>query len=149
MFENSTASIEDTATNQLSSVADRYPEASCPAQPGDVIFFHGNILHRSFENRGVTARRAFVGHYCDARSFVPWHFGEEWEGMNEGISANEHHILCRGDTHLAFGQSRFGTPCAAMEQRKPRMAGPLVAMPMGSKDGVTMGAVDVTRRDEH
>jgi phytanoyl-CoA hydroxylase len=145
VFDVSTASIEDVHVNQLSSVAERYEEISCPAKPGDVVFFKGNVLHRSFENRGTTPRRAFVGHYCDARSFVPWHFGEEWNGMNLGKSANEFHTLGRGDTHLAFARPRFGTPCAALEGRTPRLAGSHVAMPMGSKEGMTIQKVDVTR----
>jgi hypothetical protein len=147
VFDNSTASIEDVEANQLASVAIRYQEVSCPAKPGDVVFFHGNILHRSFENKGTTPRRAFVGHFCDARSFVPWHFGEEWEGMDEGRPANEYHILARGDTQLAFAKPRFGTPCAALEERKPRMAGSRVAMPMGSKGGMAIQQVDVTQID--
>ncbi|OAL30008.1 hypothetical protein AYO22_01914 [Fonsecaea multimorphosa] len=125
IFDNSTASIEDVETNQLASVAIRYQEESCPAKPGDVVFFRGNILHRSFENKGATPRRAL------------------WDiSVMQGALSH-----ARGDTQLAFAKPRFGTPCAALEERKPRIAGSLVAMPMGSKSGMVIQQVDVTQRD--
>ncbi|CAH0034529.1 unnamed protein product [Clonostachys rhizophaga] len=107
VFDNDTASNEDTAVNQLTAVADRYLEVACPANPGDVIFFHGNILHRSHANRSTRPRRAFAGHYCDARSYVPWNVGEKWEGMSEGQAANQYYILARGDSHLPFATALF------------------------------------------
>ncbi len=81
---------------------------------GDVIFFNGHILHRSKDN--VTKdrfRRAFVGHYCNARSFTQW-------GRDEAVPTDSHggtnasHILARGHTHLDFAVPKFGTPCAAL-----------------------------------
>jgi phytanoyl-CoA hydroxylase len=143
VFDNHTASNEDTAVNQLTSVADRYPEVACPAQPGDVIFFHGNILHRSHPNRSTTPRRAFAGHYCDARSFVPWNLGEPWDGMEEERAANQYHVLARGGTHLEFARPRFGTPCAALAERVLRIAGKQVDMPMVDGDKVGMGSLKV------
>jgi phytanoyl-CoA hydroxylase len=143
VFDNDTASNEDTAVNQLTSVADKYPEVACPANPGDVIFFHGNILHRSHANRSTRPRRAFAGHYCDARSFVPWNVGEKWEGMSEGQAANQYHILARGDSHLPFATALFGTPCAALEERVPRFAGAQVDMPMADGNQLGKGAVQV------
>lgn len=142
VFENTTSSIEDVKRNQLAQVAERYPEVSCPASPGDVVFFHGNILHRSHDNKASVPRRAFANHYCDARSFVPWNAGFPWEGMNEGQAANGHHILARGDSHLAFADPKFGTPCAAIEERKPRVNGSLVSMPMGDNGQMTVREVD-------
>lgn len=39
---------------------------------GDVWFFEGHILHRSYPNRTSDRwRRVFVNHYCNARSWVP------------------------------------------------------------------------------
>ena len=140
-FDNTTASHDNESTNQLAKVAERYREIACPAEPGDVVFFHGNVFHRSHPNRSTIPRRAFVGHYCDARSFVPWNIGEDWEGMEEGKSANRYHILARGDSHLQFAQPRFGTPCAAAEPRKLRLSKGGVAMPMGSEEGMGVGMV--------
>ena len=133
--------------NQLRDVAERYKEIPCPAQPGDVIFFHGNVLHRSHANVGKTPRRAFAGHYCDARSFVAWNIGQSWDGMAEGRPANKYHILARGDTHMPFAKPNFGTPCAALEDRKPRIAGTIIDMPMGNAKGeMGMGKVQVADR---
>ena len=60
-------------------------------------------------NRSDRSRRAFVGHYCNARSWVPWNHGQPFEGA----AANDQHILARGTTHLSYAQPLFGTPCAA------------------------------------
>ncbi|MFI5358212.1 MAG: phytanoyl-CoA dioxygenase family protein, partial [Opitutales bacterium] len=112
--------IDDTR-NDLSAVADRYPQLLVPAQPGDVVFFGGHILHRS--KRNVTTdrfRRSFVSHYCNARSFTQW--GAGWEPNDDAhskfdpvtLQSNGSHILARGDTHLPYARPRFGTPCAAL-----------------------------------
>jgi phytanoyl-CoA hydroxylase len=143
VFDNETASNEDTTVNQLATVANRYREVACPANPGDVIFFHGNILHRSHANRSMRPRRAFAGHYCDARSFVPWNVGEKWEGMDEGRPANQYHILARGNSYMQFAKPVFGTPCAALEERVPRLIGGRVEMPMANGDQLGKGSVQV------
>jgi ectoine hydroxylase-related dioxygenase (phytanoyl-CoA dioxygenase family) len=75
-------------------------------EPGDVAFFTGRTLHRSHANRSATRpRRSFVGHYCNARSFVPW----DDEALPPGASANHRHILARGATHMPYALPRFGT----------------------------------------
>jgi phytanoyl-CoA hydroxylase len=143
VFDNHTASFEDPAANQLAAVAKQYQEVACPANPGDVIFFQGNVLHRSHPNTGTTPRRAFAGHYCDARGFVPWNTGEKWDGMDEGRPANQYHLLARGDTHMPFATPSFGTPCAALEERTPRLAGLHVEMPMADSGKLSSGPVKV------
>jgi phytanoyl-CoA hydroxylase len=83
----------DEARNDLARVAAKYPGREVPAvlEPGDAVFFGGRVLHRSHANRSATrSRRAFVGHYCNARSYVPWEGG------------NGAHILARGSTHLPY-----------------------------------------------
>ncbi|KAJ5113631.1 Phytanoyl-CoA dioxygenase peroxisomal [Penicillium angulare] len=145
VFDNYTASEDDTNINQLAAIADRYPEVACPAKPGDVIFFHGNILHRSHANISDTPRRAFAGHYCDARSFVPWNTGDAWEGMEQGKGANRYHVLARGDTNLEFAFPIFGTPSAAIETRKPRLVGCLIDMPLAGNGEMGMGSIKVMR----
>ncbi len=101
----------DTEKNTLSQIAAKYPgtEVKVEAEPGDMVFFGGHILHRSHANRADYSRRAFVSHYCNARSRVPWNHGYPYEGDD----ANAHHILARGTTHLAYAQPKFGTLCAA------------------------------------
>jgi phytanoyl-CoA hydroxylase len=124
------ASHTDEQVNGLTRVAQRYAgrEVKVVAEPGDVVFFGGHVVHRSHANRSARPRRAFVGHYCNARSWVPWNHGDPFEGE----AANHLHILACGTTHLPFAQPRFGTPCAANGGRVspiPRGAVPSSMMP--------------------
>ena len=108
------ASHPDEQVNTLARFALDYGnEVKIAAQPGDVIFFGGHIFHRSHQNTSQRSRRAFVSHYCNARSRVPWNHGIPYEGEHEGAAANQEHILARGATHLPYAQPKFGTPCAA------------------------------------
>jgi phytanoyl-CoA hydroxylase len=127
----------DDEQNTLSAVARKYEWVPVPVEPGDVVFFHGHLFHRSHPNRSASRwRRAFVSHYCNARSWVPWNHG----GPYEGDCANDLHILARGMTHLPYAKPRYGTPCAALDpptvidQHAP-------ARMMGGKDGAMMSAV--------
>jgi hypothetical protein len=118
------ASANDEAENGLAPVAAKYPgkEISVVADPGDVVFFHGHLLHRSFTNSSRTRyRRAFVSHYCNARSWVPWNHGMPFEGP----AANYQHILARGNSHLPYALPKFGTPCDALDP-KPTALGSLL-----------------------
>ena len=96
----------DESRNGLLPVAARYEGRERPAvlEPGNAVFFHGHALHRSHANRSTTRwRRAFVGHYCNARSYVPW----DDEPLAEGEIGNARHILARGSTHLPHALPRF------------------------------------------
>ncbi len=129
------ASSMDESANGLKRVVKKYAgqEAAALAEPGDVVFFGGHIVHWSYNNESDMPRRAYVGHYCNARSFVPWNAGEAFEGE----SGNYLHILARGSTHLPYAQPQFGTPCAA---NAPRPVGEAnEARPksiMGMEDGL-------------
>lgn len=106
------ASNTNESVNGLTRVAHKYEgrEVKAEVDPGDVIFFGGHIIHRSHTNNSKDRmRRSFVGHYCNARSWVPWNHGFPYEGE----AANYQHILARGNTHLPYAQPLFGTPCAA------------------------------------
>ena len=97
----------DESRNGLTPVAARYAGRERPAvlEPGDAVFFGGHVLHRSHANRSATrSRRAFVAHYCSARSCVPW----DDEPLEDGLGANDRHILARGSTHLPYATPRFG-----------------------------------------
>jgi len=109
------ASATDEAVNGLMPVAVKYGgEVPVEAAPGDVVFFHGHLLHRSHANQSKSRlRRAFVSHYCNARSWVPWNHGMPFEGS----TANQEHILARGNSHLPFALPRFGTPCDALDPK--------------------------------
>jgi phytanoyl-CoA hydroxylase len=110
----------DEEVNTLSRIAAKYTGKEKPAvaNPGDVVFFAGHILHRSHTNVSKDRfRRALVGHYANARSFTMW--GQR--GSKE--MSNHLHILARGWTHLPFGVPRFGTPCAANQPRPTSLDG--------------------------
>jgi ectoine hydroxylase-related dioxygenase (phytanoyl-CoA dioxygenase family) len=98
----------DETRNGLLRVAARYPgrEVAAILDPGDAVFFGGHVLHRSHANRSRTrSRRAFVAHYCNARSRVPW----DHQPLAPGETGNERHILARGNTHLPYARPRFTT----------------------------------------
>lgn len=125
------ASDEDNERNTLSHIAAKYPrEVRVEAEPGDVVFFGGHVLHRSQRNRASYPRRSFVAHYCNARSHVPWNHGMPYEGD----AGNYLHILARGTTHLPYAQPKFGTPCAATQPPATSTAAPMGMM--GSDDGM-------------
>lgn len=140
----------EDSENDLSSVADRYPQLLVSAKAGDVVFFGGHILHRSKKNFSLDRlRRSFVGHYCNARSFTQWGFDDtvpvELAIDSQTGMTNGSHILARGDTHLPFALPKFGTRCAALlspEERKT--ASELTMAVMGDMES---GLMDVTERD--
>jgi phytanoyl-CoA hydroxylase len=120
----------DDRRNQLAPIADRYAHVLVPAKAGDVVFFGGHVLHRSKPNGSPDRfRRAFVSHYCSARSFTDWgldaSFGDPATSgcLDPATGAtNGSHILARGDTHLPFARPRFATPCAATRTKAERIA---------------------------
>ena len=75
---------------------DESREVPAIAKAGDVIFFHGHLIHRSKQNRSTDRfRRAYVCHYANARSYTEWGGG------------SQNHILARGATHLPFAKACF------------------------------------------
>lgn len=141
----------DDTENELAPIADRYPQVLVTARPGDVVFFGGHVLHRSKAN--ITPdkfRRAFVSHYCNARSFTQW--GADSAQFDDVYASptvdpvtkmtNGSHILARGDTHLPFAQPRFGSFCAAILTPDARRAeAEFVSAMMGSMESGLMGAM--------
>jgi ectoine hydroxylase-related dioxygenase (phytanoyl-CoA dioxygenase family) len=148
----------DDSQNSLSKIADRYPQLLVSASAGDVVFFAGHVLHRSKQNWTTDRfRRAFVSHYCNARSFTQWGAdanAPEHEGVPPIDPAtgmtNGSHILARGDTHLPFALPRFGTPCAALltpaERRAQREH---AATMMGDMDSGMMSEAEADPTMEH
>jgi ectoine hydroxylase-related dioxygenase (phytanoyl-CoA dioxygenase family) len=156
------AGVSDTddEKNDLSKVADRYPQVLVPAKAGDVVFFGGHVLHRSKRNFTTdVTRRSFVSHYCNARSFTQW--GADSPSGDPHASptvdpatkmTNGSHILARGDTHLPFALPKFGTPCAALlspEQRRAQSE--FAAAMMGDMDSGMMDEMptDPYAEDDH
>ncbi|MBC8104097.1 MAG: phytanoyl-CoA dioxygenase family protein [Cytophagales bacterium] len=145
--------------NDLAPIADRFPQVLVAAQPGDVVFFGGHVLHRSKANiTPGSFRRAFVSHYCNARSFTQWgadpDIAESTALSVDPVTrmTNGSHILARGDTHLPFAQPRFGTFCAAMLSPDARRAeAEFAAAMMGSQESGLMGVMptDPYVADDH
>ena len=80
---------------ELAGVDDEQ-ETMATVRAGDIIFFHGHLIHRSRQNRTSDRfRRAYVCHYANARSYTEWGGG------------NQNHILARGTTHLPHATARF------------------------------------------
>jgi phytanoyl-CoA hydroxylase len=152
------ASDPDDESNDLSKIAERYPQLLAPLEAGDVVFFGGHVLHRSKQNFTTDRlRRAFVGHYCNARSFTQWGANHDDEDPHTAPSVdpetsmtNGSHILARGDTHLPFAKPTFGTPCAALlpaEER--RKESEYAAAMMADMDSDDMGAEPADPEVEH
>lgn len=134
------ASHTDESKNGLTRIARKYEGSEVPAvvNAGDVVFFGGHILHRSHRNNSATrSRRAFVTHYCNARSHVPWNYS----GVKEGDIGNRYHVLARGASHLPYAQPKFGTLCAANqpEEQRKRRSKP-ASMMGGSSDIIALAA---------
>ena len=111
--------------NDLANVASKYDQVLGSVKAGDVVFFNGHVLHRSKQNWSTDRfRRAFVGHFCNARSYTVWGADQDADGNPikdpETGGTNASHILARGDTHLPFAKPRFGTPCAALLSKEQR-----------------------------
>jgi phytanoyl-CoA hydroxylase len=119
------SNIDEDPSNGLRPMTSGYEEIPVQLEPGDVAFFGGHVLHRSLSNKSDSrTRKAFVSHYCNARSFTTWGGG------------NGAHILARGNTHLEFAQPRFGTPCAAIDPQ-PSLSdrGAVPTMMMATPEG--------------
>ena len=74
---------DQTDPDEFDSSAESYGfdesgEEAIEAKAGDVVFFNGYLLHRSFKNRSSAYRRVLVNHYMNAWSRLPWrpHEGE-------------------------------------------------------------------------
>jgi ectoine hydroxylase-related dioxygenase (phytanoyl-CoA dioxygenase family) len=65
---------------------------------GDVVFFNGYLLHRSFRNRSSGFRRALVNHYMRAESLLPW----AWDGRLGAIQDNRDIIMVAGEDPYAW-----------------------------------------------
>ncbi len=106
------ASVTDESVNGLTRIVKgSYAEAAVPLElePGDVAFFGGHIIHWSHTNQSSIPRRAYVGHYCNARSFVPWNHGDPYEGDSgdedrhlDWRPTDEGRVLLHGHVHSTW-----------------------------------------------
>jgi len=151
-------SNDDDEKNDLTRIAGRYPQVLVPAKAGDVVFFHGHVLHRSKINFSANRfRRSFVSHYCNARSFTQWGADGGFDDVHAAHCVdpitkmtNGSHILARGDTHLLYAPPRFGTSCSALlspEQR--RQESEYVPAMMGDMDSGMMAMTPTDPDADH
>ena len=152
------ASNPNDAENDLAPIADRHPQLLVAANAGDVVFFGGHVLHRSKANFTTDRfRRAFVGHYCNARSFTQWGADHAPDNPHAATAidpvtkmTNGSHILARGDTHLPFAAPRFGTPCAALLPPAERQKeSEFAAAMMGDMESGLMGSTAADPNADH
>lgn len=116
--------------NHLSKVAAKYGDAiPVELEAGDVLFFHSHLLHRSYRNESKDRmRQAYVCHYSNARSWVPWNHGADYEGED----ANSQHILALGRSHLPYTKPKFSRPVKLSSPKRNLDSGTMsVAMPSG------------------
>ena len=85
--------LETCLQADLDAAAGR--EILATAARGDVMFFHGHLLHASRRNNSHQTRRAFVCHYSNARSKTEWGGG------------HSNHILARGSSDFVFSTPKF------------------------------------------
>ena len=142
--------------NDLAKIADKYSQVLVSAKAGDVVFFGGHVLHRSKQNWSKDRyRRAFVSHYCNARSFTQWGIDPDIpQSAAESVDpltgmTNGSHILARGDSHLPFARPRFGTPCAALLSAEERKKNEYVAASMGDMGSGMMGTQPTNPNADH
>ena len=75
--------------------------------PGDVLFFQGNVIHGSFPNTSANRfRRALIGHYI--------------AGEAEKVAPYYHPILRMDGSEVTLGMSDHGGPCGVWRERKGR-----------------------------
>lgn len=73
-------------------------------QPGDVLFFNGQLIHGSFPNVSETRfRRSLIGHYI---------VGEATQ-----VAKHFHPVLRMDGTEVVLGVSEGGGPCGTWVER--------------------------------
>ena len=65
---------------------------------GDVVFFNGYLLHRSFPNHSGGFRRAIANHYMSAESMLPW----DWDGRLQPTTDMRDIVMVCGTDPYAY-----------------------------------------------
>ena len=92
----------DVEINTLAQVALRYDEEEVPihAEAGRCsLLWRACLPSLTFATDSNRPRRAFVSHYCNARSRIAWDHGSNrahYEGADANGATNHRHILARG-----------------------------------------------------
>ncbi len=92
------ADLEQSFSRIVVPIPDRMTLVPLIMAPGDVLFFHGSLIHGSFPNRSRKRfRRSLVGHYISAEAAE--------------VSKFYHPVLRMDGTEVALGESELGGPC--------------------------------------
>lgn len=94
--------VQGDMTQSFSSVTVPLPEGMKPTplimEPGDVLFFDGQLIHGSFPNTSIDQfRRALIGHYIS--------------GEAEKVAAWYNPVLCRDGSQVMLETNEWGGPC--------------------------------------
>jgi ectoine hydroxylase-related dioxygenase (phytanoyl-CoA dioxygenase family) len=97
------ADTSESFTDVTVPLPDDAQPVPVPMQPGDVLFFHGSLVHGSTPNRSNRFRRALIGHYIqgDAREVARWY----------------HPVLRMDGTEVELARSAGGGPCGEWVER--------------------------------
>lgn len=105
------ANTEESFSNSTVPLPDGVEPQSIVMEPGDVLFFNGQVIHGSYPNRTADRfRRALIGHYIVAEA--------------EKVGQFYHPVLRFDGREVDFGVSSGGQPCGewAMEGETPTVA---------------------------
>jgi len=113
-----TADTTQSFTDVTVPIPDGTPVVPVVMEPGDVMFFHGSLIHGSYPNRSKTRfRRALIGHYI--------------AGEAEKVAQYYHPVLRMDGTEVDLDVSERGGPCgvwverdghSAIEMKEPSLA---------------------------
>src|SRR6185503_15899242 len=99
-----TADTTQSFTDVTVPIPDGTPVVPVVMEPGDVMFFHGSLIHGSYPNRSKTRfRRALIGHYI--------------AGEAEKVAQYYHPVLRMDGTEVDLDVSERGGPCGVWVER--------------------------------
>jgi ectoine hydroxylase-related dioxygenase (phytanoyl-CoA dioxygenase family) len=102
-----TADTEQSFTDVTVPLPPGQPIVPVVMAPGDVLFFHGSVVHGSYPNTSTERfRRALIGHYI--------------AGEAEQVGGYYHPVLRMDGTPVELGQSAGGDPCGVWVERGGR-----------------------------
>lgn len=98
------ADTEQSFTDVTVPVPEGQPIVPVIMDPGDVLFFHGSLVHGSYPNTTSDRfRRALIGHYI--------------AGEAEQVGAYYHPVLRMDGSTVELGTSEGGDPCGVWVDR--------------------------------
>lgn len=105
------ADMEQSFSGVTVPVPDGYEAIPILLKAGDVLFFHGNLIHGSGKNTSTTRfRRSLIGHYITADCTETWKFYKPllaWDGteveIKEAPEGSECGVVVNGQIEMVSG----------------------------------------------